>query len=488
MPEGLDGDPPRPIDETYWVLPGRLLVGEYPGSHSRAEAMDRISRFIGAGISCFIDLTEPDECPAYEQLLPKTMRRGIGVKYLREPIVDHGVPGGADQMARIIGAIDDALGDGHNVYLHCRAGIGRSALAAGCWLAEKRGSTAAAVAELNESWQQAAQSSSWSRVPETDQQLEYLARWIGPNDNHVAPRPVARAVTPDPADKLRGAWYGLALGDASGAAKGRDARSRAWTQPTALTLCLAHSLLELQRFDARDQIERYLRWQREGYCAADGAAGEAQATPDVVKALATYMWRKQPMAGSHDPKDAAPTSLPRVLAVVSTSAAAPALAVSLAAESSRTTHQAPVVLDACRLLAAMMCAALAGEAPTAWLAGVCEPLPGFWKQRPLRKDVQGMANRTAYTPVQAAAAPAVLQVLSRVRRTILEATDFDAAVSASRQGSPDAPLEAALAGMLFGLRHGHAGLPAERCASLRGKEQLDAVLQQFAGRPAELRA
>ena len=92
------------------------------------------------------------------------------MKYLREPIVDHGVPGGTDQMARIIGAIDDALADGHNVYLHCRAGIGRSALAAGCWLAEKRGSTAVATAELNESWQQAAQSRFWPRVPETDAQ------------------------------------------------------------------------------------------------------------------------------------------------------------------------------------------------------------------------------------------------------------------------------------------------------------------------------
>ena len=46
MPTRSDGpDPPlpeRPIAESYWVVPGRLLVGEYPGSPSRAEAMERL--------------------------------------------------------------------------------------------------------------------------------------------------------------------------------------------------------------------------------------------------------------------------------------------------------------------------------------------------------------------------------------------------------------------------------------------------------------
>ena len=31
--------PPRPLPATYWVVPGRLLVGEHPGSQSRADAV-----------------------------------------------------------------------------------------------------------------------------------------------------------------------------------------------------------------------------------------------------------------------------------------------------------------------------------------------------------------------------------------------------------------------------------------------------------------
>ena len=130
--------PPRPLPATYWVVPGRFLVGEHPGSQSRADAMERLRRFLVAGVTYFVDLTEPHELPSYEALLPFATPDGRRVEYLREPIRDHGVPSGAETVARVIAMIDDALEAGHVVYLHCRAGIGRSATVAACWLANRR--------------------------------------------------------------------------------------------------------------------------------------------------------------------------------------------------------------------------------------------------------------------------------------------------------------------------------------------------------------
>jgi hypothetical protein len=43
--------PPRPIPGSYWVVPRRLLVGEHPGSRSRAQSMERLRRFLEAGIT-----------------------------------------------------------------------------------------------------------------------------------------------------------------------------------------------------------------------------------------------------------------------------------------------------------------------------------------------------------------------------------------------------------------------------------------------------
>ena len=58
---GVVGDdaPPRPLPNNYWVQPGHLLAGEYPGSPDDDEMAERIARIVAAGIDSFIDLMRP---------------------------------------------------------------------------------------------------------------------------------------------------------------------------------------------------------------------------------------------------------------------------------------------------------------------------------------------------------------------------------------------------------------------------------------------
>ena len=64
-------DDSLPLPNCYWVQPGALLAGEYPGSMSRAGAMERVRKLLAAGVTSFIDLTEEGELPEYEKLLPE---------------------------------------------------------------------------------------------------------------------------------------------------------------------------------------------------------------------------------------------------------------------------------------------------------------------------------------------------------------------------------------------------------------------------------
>ncbi|MCE3284957.1 MAG: hypothetical protein K0R70_1213 [Steroidobacteraceae bacterium] len=474
-----DDAPPRPVDESYWLLPGRLLVGAHPGSRSRAQAMDRLRRFLEAGVTCFIDLTEPEETPSYEALLPFETPSGRRVEYLREPIVDHGVPANRETMARILAMLDGALESGHTVYLHCRAGIGRSAMAAACWLGERGDSGEQALAELARCWPQAMQSRHWPRIPETDEQVQFVLDWAA--GRAAAGHGLHADVSP--AQRLRGAWYGLALGDALVAVPAHGDPPAAggrleWTQHTALTLCLADSLLAKGKSDARDQLERYVRWQREGHRSATGEPGEATVTPDVAKALATYLWRGQPMAGSHDPRDGSPTSLPRVLAAASFMLGDPPAAVALGAECSRTTHQSPSILEACRLYAAILVGALIGEPPNRWLEGVPDFARSPWTVKALRTDVRAAASAA---PTDTPPAPGgVLQVLLESRRIVHQARDFEAAIEAARRAAkgPAEP-HGAIVGALFGALHGHHALPHDARARLAGTSQLDEVLERL---------
>ena len=50
-----------PIPDSYWVVPGCFLAGEYPGARDSDEARRKLAEIRGSGIDCFIDLTEDGE-------------------------------------------------------------------------------------------------------------------------------------------------------------------------------------------------------------------------------------------------------------------------------------------------------------------------------------------------------------------------------------------------------------------------------------------
>jgi hypothetical protein len=163
--------PPLPLPHTYWVLPGQLLAGEYPGGKDEAETQRRVDCLTMAGITYYLDLTEPDECPAYRHLLPRK------AKYVRSAIADMDVPDSVTQMQLIQTRIGAALTVGHGVYVHCQAGIGRTGTAIGCFLVEQGLGGAAALKQLNKLWRRSVRAKTWPKVPQTSTQADYILMW-----------------------------------------------------------------------------------------------------------------------------------------------------------------------------------------------------------------------------------------------------------------------------------------------------------------------
>jgi hypothetical protein len=161
----------HPLLNSYWVIPRRLLAGEYPIGDDYSDARARLARFREAGVNYFIDLTEQGEMPAYRHLLP------VHAKYSNSPIADSSVPLAAAQMRELVAEIRAAIEARLCVYLHCRAGIGRTGLVAGCYLADEGGDGKAAIKQLNELWRQSERSLTWPHVPQTPEQTDYIRRW-----------------------------------------------------------------------------------------------------------------------------------------------------------------------------------------------------------------------------------------------------------------------------------------------------------------------
>jgi hypothetical protein len=160
-----------PLPNSYWVVPDRVLAGEYPGALDEAEASERLDRLQKAGIDSFIDLTEEGEIPSYRHLLPDD------AEYQRFPIVDTRVPNNVSQTRELLAAIRGALARGRGVYVHCRAGIGRTGLIIGCFLAEENASGRKALKALNLLWRQSGRASSWPQIPQTAEQADYIRHW-----------------------------------------------------------------------------------------------------------------------------------------------------------------------------------------------------------------------------------------------------------------------------------------------------------------------
>ncbi len=370
------------------MVPGEVLAGEHPRGATAEATRARLAALEAAGVGCFVDLTDPSEGADYQELLERA-------RYHRHPIPDHGVPADPAEMTAVLARIREARCAGLTVYLHCRAGIGRTGMAAGCLLSEAGFRGEAALEELNRLWAASPRSRHWPSVPETDAQHEFVRRWAGAGGAAPEPDPLLAPATLAAAQVLRGRFLGALLGHAVGDALGVSTQYRrpgrftpvgdllgggpfdlprgAWSDDTAMALCLAESLLECDGFDAQDQAGRYRRWQKEGYMSATGQC--VGITAGTARALARAQWRRQAFSGSHDPEALDPEVLSRVTPVVLFEFADRDRAAEQAAEAARITCQAPAVLNACRALALALHAAVSG-APRPQVVAAAESVVG----------------------------------------------------------------------------------------------------------------
>jgi hypothetical protein len=170
-------DPTPPPIETYWVIPGKLLAGEYPGTQLIYDPLlnRKLDYLLERKVSYFLDLTEPGALTPYsETLFQEAGRLGYRVEYHRFPIPDFGVPTRA-QMNGLLDMLDTALEAGQAAYVHCWGGIGRTGTLVGCFLVRHGLTGEQALARLAEL--RAGQADTWRRTPESDEQWQMVLEW-----------------------------------------------------------------------------------------------------------------------------------------------------------------------------------------------------------------------------------------------------------------------------------------------------------------------
>jgi ADP-ribosyl-[dinitrogen reductase] hydrolase len=155
-------------------------------------------------------------------------------------------------------------------------------------------------------------------------------------------------------------------------------------------------------------------------------------------------------------------------------------AISLGADITRVTHQAPVPVDACRLLAAMIATALQG-APRAAVMTVAQRFDGL----PLRGELRMLAaDWTGPQVGRRRPPPAILGALDRAVRAFARSREFGAGLERAL-GAPAAERAAVAAsyGALAGACYGESAIPAALRGQVAGLSRLGSLAEQILQRP-----
>lgn len=234
-----------------------------------------------------------------------------------------------------------------------------------------------------------------------------------------------------------------------------------WTDDTSMALCLAESLLEKAGFDPADQLERYVRWWRDGYWSSTGRCFDIGGT--VSHALSRFLKTGESFCGDTHPSSAGNGSLMRLAPVPLYFARDPAKAIELAGESSRTTHGAATCIDACRYYAALIVGALAERTKDELLSERFAPVPGYWQAHPLCAEIDEIARGSFKhkQPPEIAGTGYVVKSLEASLWALFHSSDFETGCLLAVNLGDDADTTGAIFGQLAGAIYGEANIPAK---------------------------
>lgn len=294
-------------------------------------------------------------------------------------------------------------------------------------------------------------------------------------------------------DRFHGCLLGLACGDAVGTTVEFSARGTfkqvtdmvgggpfglepgQWTDDTSMALCLATSLIEMGRFDARDQMQRYCQWMDEGYLSSTGDCFDIGRT--VEDALEGFKESGESFSGSADPRIAGNGCLMRLAPIPMYFFGDRELAIARSEDSARTTHAAPECIEATRLFGAILHGALSGSDKDTVLRG-----HGLNDAEISSTSIRAIASG-AYLGKKEADIRGTGYVADSLEAALwcfATTTSFKSAILKAVNLGDDADTTAAICGQVAGAFYGISGIPKGWVDRLTMAEEIRSLANQLA--------
>ncbi|WP_458790904.1 ADP-ribosylglycohydrolase family protein [Yoonia sp. MH D7] len=292
-------------------------------------------------------------------------------------------------------------------------------------------------------------------------------------------------------DRIAGAFVGLAIGDALGApvefsprgtfspvtvyrSGGRfNLPAGAWTDDTAMALCLAQSIIENDSLQNDDLLNRFCDWAAHGSNTSTGVAvGIGQNT---LRVLGDYRRNGYLEARPFGSKNDGNGSLMRLAPVACYAYSDVNKARRLASEQSKSTHASRPADESCQLLAELLCMLIDGHSLTNALKGTSQrewgQLAGSIFKHPYAEEVIDDVTASGF----------VIETLHAALWSVINADNFETAVLKAVNLGDDADTVGAVAGQLAGAIFGYSAVPKYLKSGLSSERSLY-VTSQFLAR------
>jgi len=292
-------------------------------------------------------------------------------------------------------------------------------------------------------------------------------------------------------DKCKGAFIGLAIGDALGTTlEFRNPgtftpitdllgggpfglKAGKWTDDTSMALCLADSLIEKQQFDAFDQMEKYLSWYKNGYNSSTGDCFDiGNAT---LQALNLFESTGQAYCGDTSRYSAGNGSIMRLAPIPIVFHNKTALLNRYSVLSSRTTHASPQCLDACVCLSNITAAFIQGKSKETVLSDRFSLIPNYWIENPLDTTIDEVIKGSfkVKEPPQICGSGYVVKTLEAALWAFYHTNDFETGALKVVNLGDDADTTGAVYGQIAGAYYGLEGIPEKWLNKLYWRNELE---------------
>jgi ADP-ribosyl-[dinitrogen reductase] hydrolase len=298
-------------------------------------------------------------------------------------------------------------------------------------------------------------------------------------------------------DRFYGSLIGLAVGDAMGAplefkSPGsfepvsdmmgdgpHHLEPGEWTDDTSMALCLAESLIETGKFDPVDQLSRYLLWYRNGHLSVNDKCFDIGNT--TREALMIFEETGESYPGPENEYSAGNGSLMRLSPVPLFYMSNPKDAIEMSGKSSRTTHNHPLAVDACRYMGGLIQGALIGTSKEKLLSEKYSPIEGYWDDNPLETKIDEVVSGSfkRKEPPEIRGRGYVVKSLEAALWAFYKSNSFEEGCLLAVNLGEDADTTGAIYGQLAGAYYGFSNIPKTWTKKLAKQDMIESIIKRL---------